>query len=55
LQGPRGAVVTSQAQVIAYMNDYKMLMLATLAMVPLLLVFRKTAPGPASDRPMVLD
>jgi hypothetical protein len=34
------AVVTNQAQVIAYIDDYRVLMLATLVMFPLLLVFR---------------
>jgi DHA2 family multidrug resistance protein len=34
------AVVTNQAQVIAYMDDYKMLTFVTLAMFPLILAFR---------------
>ena len=34
-------VVTQQAQIIAYMDDYKMLMIATLAAIPLLAVFTK--------------
>ena len=49
------AVITHQAQVIAYIDDYKLLMLATLAMFPLLLVFRKPAAVPASERSMVLE
>jgi DHA2 family multidrug resistance protein len=47
------AVVTRQAQVIAYIDDYKLLMLATLAVCPLLLVFRKPAVDPASAHHMV--
>ena len=35
------AVITQQAQIIAYMDDYKLLMIATLAVLPLLIVFRK--------------
>jgi len=35
------AVVTQQAQVIAFIDDYKFLMIATLAVIPLLVVFRK--------------
>jgi MFS transporter, DHA2 family, multidrug resistance protein len=35
------AVITQQAQIIAYIDDYKLLMIATLAMLPLLVVFRK--------------
>lgn len=49
------AMVTNQAQVIAYIDDYKFLMLATLAMFPLLLVFRTPAAGSASDHAMVLE
>jgi MFS transporter, DHA2 family, multidrug resistance protein len=36
------AVVTQQAQIISYIDDYKLLMIATLAVIPLLIVF--TAP-----------
>jgi DHA2 family multidrug resistance protein len=36
------AVVTRQAQIIAYIDDYKLLMIATLAVVPLLIVFKKS-------------
>jgi len=37
------AVITRQAQIIAYIDDYKMLMIATIAVIPLLIVFRKSA------------
>src|SRR5580658_8760639 len=43
------AVVTRQAQMIAYIDDYKMLMIATLVVMPLLIVFRRpsrSAPAP---------
>jgi MFS transporter, DHA2 family, multidrug resistance protein len=36
------AVVTQQAQIIAFIDDYKLLMIATLAVIPLLLVFKKS-------------
>jgi MFS transporter, DHA2 family, multidrug resistance protein len=36
------ALVTRQAQIIAYIDDYKLLMIATLAVVPLLIVFKKS-------------
>jgi MFS transporter, DHA2 family, multidrug resistance protein len=39
------AVITRQAQIIAYIDDYKLLMFATLAVVPLLIVFKKVARG----------
>jgi DHA2 family multidrug resistance protein len=37
------AMVTQQAQVIAYIDDYKLLMIATLAVIPLLIVFKRAA------------
>ena len=40
------ALVTQQAQVIAYMDDYKLLLIATLALFLLLVIFKKTS-GPA--------
>jgi MFS transporter, DHA2 family, multidrug resistance protein len=36
------AVITRQAEIIAYIDDYKLLMIATLAVVPLLIVFKKS-------------
>jgi DHA2 family multidrug resistance protein len=39
------SLVTQQAQIIAYIDDYKLLMVATLAMAPLLLIFRKAPRG----------
>jgi DHA2 family multidrug resistance protein len=36
------ALITQQAQIIAYIDDYKLLMIATLAVVPLLIVFKKS-------------
>jgi DHA2 family multidrug resistance protein len=49
------ALVTRQAEIIAYMDDYKLLMIATLAVVPLLLVFRKAQGGGGGDHSVVLD
>jgi DHA2 family multidrug resistance protein len=37
------AMITQQAQIIAYIDDYKLLMIATLAAIPLLIVFKKTS------------
>ncbi len=37
------AMITQQAQVIAYIDDYKLLMLATLAVLPLLIVFTRAS------------
>jgi DHA2 family multidrug resistance protein len=41
------SVATQQAQIIAYVDDYKLLMLATLAAIPLLLVFKRAPRRPA--------
>jgi DHA2 family multidrug resistance protein len=42
------AMITQQAQIIAYIDDYKLLMIATLAVIPLLIVFKKTS-GSSAD------
>ena len=42
------AVITGQAQIIAYIDDYKLLMIATLAVLPLLMVFQ--TPGRPARR-----
>jgi hypothetical protein len=38
-----GRTQAQQSQIIAYVDDYKLLMIATLAVIPLLLVFKKTS------------
>jgi DHA2 family multidrug resistance protein len=43
------AVVTRQAQIIAYIDDYKLLMIATLAVIPLLIVFKKPSRAGGAD------
>jgi MFS transporter, DHA2 family, multidrug resistance protein len=48
------SVITQQAQIIAYIDDYKMLMFATLAVFPLLLVFQRSS-RPADPQHMVAD
>jgi len=40
------AMIAQQAQIIAYIDDYKLLMIATLVVIPLLIVFKK----PSGDR-----
>jgi MFS transporter, DHA2 family, multidrug resistance protein len=49
------AVVTQQAQIIAYMDDYKLLMIATLAAIPLLVIFRKPPPSAAGETMHVME
>ena len=43
------ALITQQAQIIAYIDDYKLLMIATIAVLPLLVVFRKASSGGSSS------
>jgi len=38
------AMITLQAQIIAYIDDFKLMMIVTLAAIPLLIAFKK-APG----------
>jgi MFS transporter, DHA2 family, multidrug resistance protein len=46
-------LVTQQAQIIAYIDDYKLLLVATLAVVPLVFLFTKTTSAP--DHTMALE
>jgi DHA2 family multidrug resistance protein len=39
------ATITQQAQIIAYIDDYKLLMIVTIAAIPLLIIFKKTSYG----------
>ncbi|HUD85067.1 MAG TPA: DHA2 family efflux MFS transporter permease subunit [Xanthobacteraceae bacterium] len=48
------AMITQQAQIIAYIDDYKLLMIATLAVIPLLIVFKKVSAGSA-DHTLVME
>ncbi len=47
------AVITSQAQVIAYIDDYKFLMIASLVVFPLLMVFRSSSAPQPGHMPVV--
>jgi DHA2 family multidrug resistance protein len=49
------AVITRQAQIIAYIDDYKLLMIATLAVIPLLIIFTKPPRGVAADHTQVME
>jgi len=49
------AMVTQQAQIIAYMDDYKLLMIATLAVIPLLVIFKKPPPSAAGETMHVME
>ena len=49
------AVITRQAQIIAYIDDYKLLLIATLAVIPLLIVFKKPSSGGAPAHTMAVE
>jgi DHA2 family multidrug resistance protein len=49
------AVITRQAQIIAYIDDYKLLMIATLVVVPLLIVFKQARGSGSEDRPLAVE
>jgi len=49
------AVVTRQAQIIAYIDDYKLLLIATLAVIPLLLVFKTPSGDGAQPHTIVVE
>jgi DHA2 family multidrug resistance protein len=49
------AVITGQAQIIAYIDDYKLLMIATLGVMPLLMVFSKPAAPAGADHSVVME
>jgi DHA2 family multidrug resistance protein len=49
------ALVTEQARIIAYIDDYKLLMLATLIVIPLLVVFQKSARRGDTDQTVVVE
>jgi DHA2 family multidrug resistance protein len=49
------AVVTRQAEIIAYIDDYKLLMIATIAVVPLLIVFKKASRSGEPDHSVVVE
>ena len=41
------AAITTQAQIIAYIDDFKLLMILTLLALPLLIIFKKPSSGGA--------
>ncbi|MDE2451317.1 MAG: DHA2 family efflux MFS transporter permease subunit [Gammaproteobacteria bacterium] len=49
------ALITQQAQVIAYVDDYKFLMIATLAVIPLLIVFQGRSNAPSEGHSTVAE
>jgi MFS transporter, DHA2 family, multidrug resistance protein len=48
-------MITQQAQIIAYIDDYKLLMIATLAVIPLLIVFKKAPDSSSADHTLAME
>jgi DHA2 family multidrug resistance protein len=49
------AMIMRQAQIIAYIDDFKLLMIATLIVIPLLIVFKKASDGVGEDHTLVVE
>jgi DHA2 family multidrug resistance protein len=49
------AMITQQAQIIAYINDFKLLMIATLVVIPLLIVFKKASDGGGGGHTLAVE
>ena len=49
------AMITQQAQIIAYIDDYKLLMIATLVVTPLLIVFKRASGGSGEGHTVAMD
>jgi DHA2 family multidrug resistance protein len=49
------AVITQQAQIIAYIDDFKLLMIATLVVIPLLIVFKQAPSGDGDSHTLAME
>jgi MFS transporter, DHA2 family, multidrug resistance protein len=49
------AMITLQAQIIAYIDDFKLMMIVTLVAIPLLIVFKKPPSGRGEDHTLVVE
>ena len=48
-------VIQTQASIISYIDDFKLMMILSLAAIPLLLLLRRAAAPPAGDHAMVME
>jgi MFS transporter, DHA2 family, multidrug resistance protein len=49
------AMITRQAEIIAYIDDFKLMMIITLAAIPLLIVFKRPPAGGGADPTVVME
>jgi DHA2 family multidrug resistance protein len=47
-------MITQQAQIVAYINDYKLLMIAIILVIPLRIVCKKARGAGGTDHGMVV-
>ncbi len=47
--------ITRQAAMVAYINDYQLIMILTIALIPMLLFLRKAQQKPSSEHPAVME
>ena len=48
-------VIQVQASIISYIDDFKLMMILSLAAIPLVLLLRSSPTGGASDHAMVME
>jgi len=48
-------MITRQALIIAYIDDFKLLMIATLAVIPLLVVFKQASDRNSQDHTIAVE
>jgi DHA2 family multidrug resistance protein len=48
-------MITEQAQIVAYIDDYKLLMIATILVIPLLIVCKKARGAGGTDHGMAVE
>ena len=48
-------MITQQAPIIAYIDDYKLLMIATLLVISLLIVFQRTSDSGGKDHAPIVE
>jgi DHA2 family multidrug resistance protein len=49
------AMITRQAEIIAYIDDFKLMMIVTLAAIPLLIAFKKASGGGGEDHALAVE
>jgi DHA2 family multidrug resistance protein len=48
-------MITQQAQIIAYIDDFKLLMIATLVVIPLLMAFKQASGSDGAGHTLAVE